>query len=74
MPQAIQVCVGIPWLGVPGGSPGGLPPGLGRRAGHGVICDSVVLKQSEQIIVAAGGEVRRAQVGQQLVGVRQFWE
>ena len=40
----------------------------GRRIG------SVVLEERKQVIVAVRGEVRWAQVGQQLIGVSQFWK
>lgn len=59
--------------GVWGGQPGSRGAGRGGQ-GLGDICESVVLKESEQIVVAVGGEVGRAQVGQQLVRVGQFRE
>lgn len=67
---------------------GGRPWLLVRRwggAGHGDICGrvpagwvgstgSVVLEEREQVIIVVCGEVGWAQVGQQFLGVGQFWE
>lgn len=44
------------------------------RLGRAGVGGSVVLEQGEQVLVAVGGQVGRAQVGQQLVRVGQFWE
>lgn len=68
------------WRGVPG-----VLWGLERRAGCGDVFEcvparpgvnsgSVVFKEREQVIIAVCGEVRWAQVGQQLIRVGQFWE
>lgn len=35
---------------------------------------SVILKEREQIIVAAAGKVRRIQVGQKIIWIHQVWQ
>lgn len=60
------------WGGVPAlqgqGHAGAAPPPAPPGDGDG----SVVLEEGEEVVVAAAGEVGGAQVGQQLVGVRQL--
>lgn len=59
-----------------GSCPGPIPASAGQAA-PGVPwgwAGSVVLEERQQVIVAVRGEVRRAQVGQQLIRVGQFWE
>lgn len=59
-----------------GSCPGPIPASVGQAA-PGVPwgwAGSVVLEERQQVIVAVRGEVRRAQVGQQLIRVGQFWE
>lgn len=77
-PSFGRAAPGVPWGGV--GHEGCQGTGLEGGDICGTSClwagltRSVVLEEREQVIVAVRGEVRRAQVGQQLIRVGQFWE